>query len=346
LIIGKKNFSLKSFNTFGVDSTARIFYEVSTLDHLGELLEKFSEPYPFIIGGGSNVLLPSFLDRVVVSLRFSDWEVIEDDPSFAVVRIGAGWDWHKFVLQALDEGFGGVENLSLIPGTVGAAPIQNIGAYGVEIKDLIHSVEFFSFEDKKVQQFKTHECKFGYRSSIFKHQLNGKGAVTRVSFRLPKQGYYDVNTSYASLAELALKNGSPSAHQISQWVIDIRQSKLPDPNKLGNAGSFFKNPIIKKERWVQLRKQFSDMPSYPVSEEQVKVPAAWLIDRGGWKGKRKGQVGSYEKQPLVIVNFDGASQSELIDWAKSIQQDVHKRFGIFLEPEVNILDTRGERMKI
>ena len=346
MIKGTSDFNLKEFNTFGLESIARSFYRIDEQDQLKNLLNNSDDLPPFILGGGSNVLLPDFLDRAVAKLEFKEWELIEDQKSFSVIRLGSGWNWHEFVLRALGEGIGGIENLSLIPGTVGAAPIQNIGAYGVEIQDFIHAVEFFSFEDKKVHYFYPEDCKFDYRSSIFKYELSGQGAITHVVLRLPKQGQYKLNTSYQSLSVLAEQCKEVSAQKISQWVIEIRQRKLPSPKKLGNAGSFFKNPIISNVEFEKLKNRFKDIPSYQLPDELVKVPAAWLIDYCGWKGKRSGDVGSYMKQPLVIVNFGGAKASDLINWAKSIQEDVQNNFGILLEPEVNILDTHGLRVSI
>lgn len=336
------NFNLKKYNTFGLHSTAREFCQIESVEQLKRLLDNRLDLPPFILGGGSNVLLPEFMDCVVVKLESKEWEVLEDKRSYSLVRLGSGWNWHEFVNQALNENLGGIENLSLIPGTVGAAPIQNIGAYGVEIQDFIHSVEFFSFEDSKVHYFEPKDCKFDYRSSIFKYELNGKGAITHVTLRLPKQGHYDLNTSYQSLAELADSIESPTAEQISQWVIQIRQRKLPDPRTLGNAGSFFKNPVLSLSEYHSLKGRFNEIPSYHLPDGSVKVPAAWLIDFCGYKGKRRGDVGSYKKQPLVIVNFGEAQASELIYWAKSIQDDIYTRFGILLEPEVNILDEKGQ----
>ncbi len=343
---GISDFNLKEFNTFGLQSIARSFYRIDEVEQLNDLISNSGDLPPFILGGGSNVLLPDYLDRTVAKLEFKEWELIEDQKSFSIIRLGSGWNWHEFVIRALEEGLGGIENLSLIPGTVGAAPIQNIGAYGVEIQDFIHAVEFLSFEDKKVHYFYPEDCKFDYRSSIFKYELNGQGAITHVVLRLPKQGQYQLNTSYQSLAVLAEQCNEVSAQKISQWVIDIRQRKLPSPKKFGNAGSFFKNPIISNSKYKKLKNRFTDIPSYHLSDESVKVPAAWLIDYCGWKGKRSGDVGSYIKQPLVIVNFGAAQASELISWAKSIQEDVYNKFGILLEPEVNILDKHGHRFSI
>lgn len=340
------NFNLKTFNTFGLQSIARTFFRIETVDELNHTLSRADDLPPFILGGGSNVLLPEFMDRIVVKLESKEWEILEDKPSYSLVRLGSGWNWHEFVVRALNEKLGGIENLSLIPGTLGAAPIQNIGAYGVEIQDFIHSVEFFSFEDSKIHYFEPSDCKFDYRSSIFKYELNGKGAITHVTLRLPKQGHYELNTSYQSLAELADSVESPTAEQISQWVIQIRQRKLPDPGILGNAGSFFKNPVLSQSEYRSLKDHFDDIPSFRLSDGSVKVPAAWLIDFCGWKGKRRGDVGSYKKQPLVIVNFGEAQASDLIDWAKSIQEDIYTRFGILLEPEVNILDKKGQRVSL
>jgi len=344
LISGLKNYNLFKMNSFGLKSIAREFYSISSVEELKGLLAENDGKPPFILGGGSNVLLPDFLDRTVVKLDFHEWESISDEKKYSILRVGAGWNWHEFVLRALSYDLGGIENLSLIPGTVGAAPIQNIGAYGVEIKDFIEQVEYLSFHDQKVRIFKTEECLFDYRSSIFKKELNGKGVITHVTFRLPKQGFYSFNISYSSLTQLADNSSELSAKKISDWVISIRESKLPNPGELGNAGSFFKNPIISSSRLNELKREFDTIPFYTLSDKSVKIPAAWLIDVCGWKGKREGSVGSYRHQPLVIVNYGNARANEVIEWARAIRKDVQERFRINLEAEVNILDREGDRL--
>ncbi|NBB88926.1 MAG: UDP-N-acetylmuramate dehydrogenase [Bacteroidetes bacterium] len=346
MIKGKQNFNLKGYNSFGIESIAREFHCISSIDDLTEILNRSSGRMPFLLGGGSNVLLPAKLDRTVVKLAFKEWEILEDEDAFSVIRIGAGWNWHSFVLETLENGLGGMENLSLIPGTVGAAPIQNIGAYGVEVQDFIKTVEFFSFEKMEALNFRAKDCKFSYRNSIFKQELIGKGAITHVVFKLPKDGHYPYNVSYKSLADLADKSKKLSPKKISDWVIQIRRSKLPDPKELGNSGSFFKNPIVSREKLTELKDLYPEIPHYFLSDQTVKIPAAWLIDSCGLKGKRDGPVGSYEKQPLVIVNFGGASSGQIINWAQHVKNAVRHKFDIQLEAEVNLLDSKGQRLSL
>lgn len=346
MIKGKQNFNLNAYNTFGIESFAREFYCIRSIDDLTEIVNRSSSRMPFLLGGGSNVLLPAKLDRTVVKLAFKEWEILEDEDAFSVIRIGAGWNWHSFVLETIENGFGGMENLSLIPGTVGAAPIQNIGAYGVEVEDFITTVEFFSFEKMETLHFNAEDCKFSYRNSIFKQELNGKGAITHVVFKLPKDGYYPYNISYKSLADLADKAKKLSPKKISDWVIQIRRSKLPDPEELGNSGSFFKNPIVSRKTLTKLKDLYPEIPHYSLSDQRVKIPAAWLIDTCGLKGKREGPVGSHEKQPLVIVNFGGATPRQIINWAQTVKNAVQEKFKIRLEAEVNLLDSKGRRLSL
>lgn len=340
----KRDYNLREFNSFGLDSIAREFYEIDKVEELKNVLSNGNGDTPFVLGEGSNVLLPQFFDRTVITLNLKSWDIVFDNEEFAIIRVGAGGNWHQFVIRALTSGLGGIENLSLIPGTVGAAPIQNIGAYGVEVSDFVEEVEYFSFEEGAIQTFSAEECAFDYRNSIFKKELNGKGVITRVTFRLPKQGFYDLNTSYSSLAKFVESTRDLTAKKVSDAVISIRESKLPNPRDLGNAGSFFKNPIIPLNHFRELEDKFENIPSYPVSDTFTKIPAAWLIDYCGWKGKRVGDVGSYKKQPLVIVNFGGATVSDIVNWAVAIRDDVENQFDIELEPEVNILNSKGERV--
>ena len=346
MIKAKQNFNLKAYNSFGIESFAREYFCIRSIDDLTNILnQSFSQP-PFLLGGGSNILLPAKLDRSVVKLDFKDWEILKDEDAFSVIRIGAGWNWHSFVLETIEKGLGGMENLSLIPGTVGAAPIQNIGAYGVEVKDFILAVEYFSFEERETMIFTPEDCDFSYRNSIFKQELNGKGAITHVVFKLPKVGHYNYNVSYKSLADLAENSDNLSPEIISDWVIQIRRSKLPDPKELGNSGSFFKNPIVSFSKLNDLKDTHPEIPHYFLSDHKVKIPAAWLIDSCGLKGKRDGPVGSYERQPLVIVNFGGATSRQIIDWAQYVKNTVWQKFEIPLEAEVNLLDAKGQRLSL
>ena len=340
--------SLRQFNTFGIHSICYKLAKVASGEALQRVFELTDPQNAYILGGGSNVLLPDYLDLTVIKMEIGVLELVEETKTSVLIKAGSGVDWHSFVLYCLDRGWGGLENLSLIPGTVGAAPIQNIGAYGLEVAQFVDSVVYFSYLDHTERLIPAQECDFSYRSSVFKNELANQGVITHVYFRLPKVGQYALNLSYNSLKteiqERQIQN--IDAKTISKIVCDIRRSKLPDPSELGNAGSFFKNPIVNQDQIKQFQETYPDMVYYPVSEEKVKVPAAWLIDRCGCKGRREGSVGSYEKQALVIVNYGGATSQEVRQWAAKIQKDVFDTFGIFLEPEVNILNEKGRKIDL
>lgn len=328
--------SLLPYNTFGIDASAE---ELIILDSPSDLPVVFKEtPNRFIIGGGSNILLQYPVYETVIVNRLKGIEVVEKDGNFVTVAVGSGENWHQFVNWALSKDFGGLENLSLIPGTVGAAPIQNIGAYGVEIKDVLTGVDFYHFRDHQNHYIPAADCQFGYRDSIFKGRLRQKGFISKVYFRLTIKAHV-IHTEYAALCHyLNIKGWTrPTIDQVSEAVIDIRKSKLPDWRVLGNAGSFFKNPLISRTILADLKLEYPGIPSYPVDDQCVKIPAAWLIQEAGFKGRKWGRVGCFERQPLVIVNYGGATGKEILKLKDRIQESVYALFGIELVPEVTVL---------
>lgn len=334
----KSQVSLKSFNTFGIDQKARFFVEVRSLEELKEamLWAKNEEQSILILGGGSNILLTRDLDCLVIAIRLEGIEVLEESQHEILVEVGAGENWHEFVLSAIAKGWYGLENLSLIPGTVGASPMQNIGAYGVEIKEVFHSLKAMNRQNLEIETFDAEICEFGYRESIFKNKVKGKYIICSVTFRLSKVATFNVDYGVIkdTLAASGVKELSPKA--ISDAVIQIRQSKLPDPKEIGNAGSFFKNPTIDLGSYNELKAQYPDIPGYPM-DEGMKVPAAWLIEQCGWKGRRFGEVGVHAKQPLVLVNFGNGKGEDVQLLAGKIQKSVEETFGIVLHPEVNFI---------
>jgi len=334
----KQNISLKPYNTFGIDVIARHFVIVSNINDLQHILSLAEYPNKLVLGGGSNILLTKDFDGLVIVNDTKGIKVISEDSDFAFVKSHAGENWHEFVIWCINNNYGGIENLSLIPGNVGTAPIQNIGAYGVELKNVFESCEALSMETKKLQTFTKSDCNFGYRNSIFKKEVKGKFIITSVTFKLTKRNH-KLNINYGTIASELEKNGlqNPSIRDISKAVIRIRESKLPNPKEIGNSGSFFKNPVISKTQFDKLAKNFSDMPSYPVSDNEVKVPAGWLIEKSGFKGKTFDNYGVHKKQALVLVNYGNAKGSDLLNLSKLIQKTVKRIFGITIEAEVNIL---------
>ncbi|WP_438973220.1 UDP-N-acetylmuramate dehydrogenase [Polaribacter sp.] len=332
----KENISLKAFNTFGIDATAKRFVSITSVYHLQELLKK--EKNIFLISGGSNMLLTKNIEQLVVHLDCKGISIDKEDEDFVYLTVNSGENWHDFVLYCVEQNYGGVENLSLIPGNVGTCPIQNIGAYGVEVKDVITKVEAVELASTKLHTFANKDCKFGYRNSIFKNEAKNKYAITSVSFKLTKQNH-TLNTSYGAIeTELASKNiTNPSLKEVSNAVIAIRKSKLPDPKKIGNSGSFFKNPVISKSHFLELQNQYPNIPSYIISEDEIKVPAGWLIETAGFKGKRFGNYGVHEKQALVLVNYGNATGKEIYALAQKIKETILNQFSIHLEIEVNII---------
>lgn len=337
----KQDISLKPYNTFGIEAKAAFFIEINSLNDLKEVLnsKEISHLPKLILGGGSNLLFTKDWSGLVIKNQIKGIEVIKEDEDSVYIKSGAGENWHQFVLHCIEEGFSGVENLSLIPGTVGAAPMQNIGAYGVEIKDVFHELEALEISTGTLRTFSGEECEFGYRYSIFKDEAKAKDKyiITSVTFKLNKKPEFI--TSYGdiqkTLEQMRVKKLSIKA--ISDAVVYIRQSKLPDPAEIGNAGSFFKNPTIPKADFEKLQKEYPEMPGYPLQKEKVKVPAGWLIEQCGWKGKALGNIGVHKNQALVLVNFGGGKGEDIKKLAFDIQSSVIKKFGIKLLPEVNIV---------
>ncbi|WP_400190573.1 UDP-N-acetylmuramate dehydrogenase [Hymenobacter sp. B81] len=337
------NVSLRSLNTFGIDARARLFAAFSSVDELRELLRlpEVQQAEKLVLGGGSNVLFTRDFDGVVLRNEIRGLEVLADpDGQTARLRAGAGESWHGVVEYALSQGLSGIENLSLIPGTVGAAPLQNIGAYGVELKDAFDHLEAVEISTGQLRAFSHEECGFGYRESVFKGALKNQFIVTGVVLRLHRQPR--PNVSYGAIRTTLEEMGitdEPTPQQVSQAVISIRRSKLPDPQQIGNAGSFFKNPEVSQQKFDELKARFPELPGYPVPGG-VKVPAGWLIEQCGWKGHRAGETGHYgvhAQQALVLVNHGGATGAEVRELAERIIASVRERFGIELHPEVNIL---------
>lgn len=317
---------------------AEYFANVRSLQDLKAFLEdeQLHGLPVLILGGGSNILFTEHVKGLVLLNELSGIEVVSEDQQEVVVKAGAGVNWHELVNYTVQKGWGGLENLSLIPGTVGAAPIQNIGAYGVELKDSFVELEALQLDNKSIVRFTREDCNFGYRDSIFKREGKGKYIILSVTFRLNKQPV--LNTRYGAIEQQLTAMGvtHPTVHDISQAVIAIRTSKLPDPKKIGNAGSFFKNPEIPLQQFEVLQKAYPDIVAYPAGGNHVKVAAGWLIEKAGWKGKVIGNVSMHSQQALVLVNLGGASGKELLDHARNVQRDVEQKFGILLEMEVNI----------
>jgi UDP-N-acetylmuramate dehydrogenase len=330
-------FSLRHLNTFGVDVRAAEFAEFNSL---GTLQRNLSEATlePWILGGGSNILLAGDLERCVLRNLIKGIDVISESDSGIRIRVGGGVVWHDLVTWAVEHDYGGIENLALIPGTVGAAPLQNIGAYGVELAEVFVSLDAVRLDDASVVQFDSATCAFGYRDSIFKNAHKGLYCITAVELQLTK-GLHRIESGYGTIQETLAQNNiaDPGISDIYDAVMAIRSSKLPDPALIGNAGSFFKNPIVDLQTYEHLKVSYPSVPAYPVSSDQVKIPAGWLIEQAGWKGRRVGNVGCYEKQALVIVNYGGASGQEIYDFAMTILESVKEQFGIDLSPEVNLL---------
>ena len=331
------NLGLKHRNSFGLDSKAELAYEITSADQLPALMKEFRDKKLVwrVLGGGSNVILPEALPGATLLINIFGQELVKSDDACLWLEVGAGVNWHEFVSWTLENNLPGFENLALIPGTVGAAPIQNIGAYGVEVGEYIDSIEAF---DSAAQAFVTltqEACQFAYRDSYFKQNPN-RFIVTKVVFKISKS--WKPRLQYADLAkQFAQSNSSPSAKQIFDAVCTIRSNKLPDPKVIGNAGSFFQNPIVSAEQCEQLSKQFPNLVSYPDSNGKRKLAAGWLIDQCGFKGKRVGTVGVYEKQALVLVNHGGGTSTDILNLAKNIQEEVLGKFGVQLEIEPNIL---------
>ncbi len=338
-MIVQKDVQLKSYNTFGIEATAKYFVEVSSIEQLKEILQNpdYQSTERLILGGGSNMLLTKDFDGLVIKMSIKGMEVVKETEENIWIKAGAGVVWHDLVMHCVAQNYAGIENLSLIPGTVGAAPMQNIGAYGIEIKEVFEELEALEIETGEIRTFDKATCNFGYRESIFKHEAKGKYIILNVTFKLSKKPTFHVEYGAIkdTLAEMGISEMSIKA--ISDAVIHIRQSKLPNPAEIGNAGSFFKNPEIPNTQFEALKAQFPTIPSYPVNKNTTKVPAGWLIEQAGWKGQRFGNVGVHAKQALVLVNYGGGKGEEIKDLSQKIQASVKEKFGIQLSAEVNFI---------
>lgn len=334
-----KNHSLKSYNTFGLDVSAKYFVEANSSEEIINALDfaKENNLQIMLLNGGSNMLLTHDFDGLVLKLNLKGIEIVSENEDFVEVKVNAGENWHGFVQWTLQNDFGGIENLSLIPGNCGTAPIQNIGAYGVEIKDVMTQLSALHIATREVKIFTNEECKFGYRESVFKNEFKGQFILLDVTFKLTKKNHV-LHTSYGAiqseLEELKIQN--PTIQDVSRAIINIRQTKLPDPKEIGNSGSFFKNPLISKSKFEELQKRFPNISGY-ISGDEVKVAAGWLIENAGWKGKRFGDAGVHQKQALVLVNYGNATGQEVYDLSQRIVDDIWEKYGIQLEREVNII---------
>lgn len=335
----QEHISLKPFNTFGIDVAARYFSTFQTVEELAELTTRPQSNISkqLILGGGSNILLLQDVDGLVLLNQMGGIEVAGEDETFVYVKAGAGVNWHQFVLYCLAHHYAGAENLALIPGSVGASPMQNIGAYGVEVKDIFHQLEAWHIGDRATQTFGLNDCNFGYRESVFKRQLKNQFVITSVTYKLRKVPRF--NISYGAIQQELEAMGAKelSIELIAQAVINIRSSKLPDWKWVGNAGSFFKNPTIPNEQFATLKEQYPGIVAFPAGTGETKLAAGWLIEQCGWKGHRRGDAGCYPKQALVLVNYGKASGREIFDLSEAILQSVKEKFGVELEREVNII---------
>ena len=332
------NFSLKKHNTFGIEAKAKQFVAVHSVQDLKTILQENQSQKKFILGGGSNMLLTKDIDALVIHIDLKGKKIIKENNDFVWVESQAGESWHEFVLWTIDQNFGGLENMSLIPGNVGTTPVQYIGAYGTEIKDTFASCEAMTIESQEMRTFTKEECRFGYRESIFKNEAKNQYVITSVVFKLTKINH-KINTSYGDISSELAKNNItiPTLKDISNAVIAIRQSKLPDPKELGNSGSFFKNPILLKSDFEKIQQQFPEIKYFDISKTEVKVPAGWLIEKAGFKGKRFGDAGIHKNQALVLVNYGNATGQEILNVSKDIQETIFKKFGIHIEGEVNVI---------
>lgn len=330
-------FSLSDHNSFRIEVHAALFAAPGTLEQLSGVFDHYdprSQPF-LVIGEGSNILFRGDFKGLVVNPRMKGIELVEDDRDHVVVRVGAAENWDRWVTHATFHGWHGLENLSLIPGSVGSAPIQNIGAYGVELKDHFAWLDAWDLHLQRMVRLSGEQCHFGYRASIFKSEARGRYIITHVAFKLSKQPRLKLD--YGPVKEAFLQSGGSSPMDLRNTIIAIRQKKLPDPEEFGNAGSFFKNPVVEPAKFNAIKAGYPGIPHFRDQENQVKLPAAWLIEQAGWKGKRVGKVGTWPKQSLVIVNYGGATGQEIFDFSELIRKDVLEKFGISLEREVNVV---------
>ena len=332
-----EQFSLKAFNSFGIEVFAKQFVAVQSINELVYVLAENTTVKKFILGGGSNMLLTKNVDALVIHIAIKGKEVVAQNEDYVWIKCNAGENWHEFVLWTISQSYGGLENMSLIPGNVGTTPVQNIGAYGAEIKDTLVSCDAINIKNQEPTEFLNNECKFGYRESIFKNEAKDTYIITSVTFKLTKKNHL-INTSYGDIKGELLKNNVQNATltDVSNAIISIRKLKLPDPKILGNSGSFFKNPLVLKSNFNEILLKFPEIKYFDVSATHVKIPAGWLIEQAGLKGKRFGNAGVHTNQALVIVNYGGATGQEIAAVAKLVQNTVYEKFGIAIEAEVNI----------
>lgn len=336
----KRNYSLKSLNSFGLDVVASCFFEIKSVDAISKIIADpiFKEKQHVILSGGCNILFQNdFYDGLVLYVNNKGIEIIEETDTQCIVRVQAGEDWPSFVDKMVNRGLFGIENLTGIPGKAGAAPVQNIGAYGAELKDVFLRAFAVNLSDGTTREFTNAECRFAYRDSIFKNELKGKYLIYAVDFLLKKN--VPLNLSYSAIRAYLNENQitEPSLKMLSEIISLIRTSKLPDPKTIGNAGSFFKNPVIDRKQFLQIQDEFPDVSFFEEAHGNVKISAAWLIEKAGWKGHREGDAGVYDKQALVLVNHEKAKGSEIVALAQKIQESVQKKFGLEIKPEVNIV---------
>lgn len=336
----KENVDLYPFNTFGIHCRARYWVTVKSVEEAKEVFESnwYRKHPALILGGGSNILLTGDFDGLVIRNETGGISVVREDECTSTLKVGSGENWHGLVMYCVDRNLGGIENLSLIPGTAGAAPMQNIGAYGVEVRQVINTVEAIEMKTGIVRTFDRAECAFGYRESIFKQQLKGKYFISSITLTLTRKDH-NFNTSYGAIADVLKERNinEPSIRAISEAVIRIRQEKLPDPKRIGNAGSFFKNPSIDRAKSAMLKEKYPALPFFPGPNGLVKISAAWLIEACGWKGKTFDNIGVHRHQALVLVNYGGGEGKKIWALAKDIQSSVEEKFGIVLQPEVNVI---------
>jgi UDP-N-acetylmuramate dehydrogenase len=333
-----ENINILPYNTFGISVQVEKFAPFSSVEELKELLSQKPNDFPFmILGGGSNILFTQNFAGLILKNEILGFEIVKKDGDSVFVKAGAGENWHSFVLRTIGLNLGGLENLSLIPGNVGASPMQNIGAYGREVKDVFHSLEAYHIESGEIHTFFNEECEFGYRESVFKRKLKNQYVILNVTYKLSKK--HQLNTSYGAIEDELRKMDieHPTIKDVSNAVIAIRGSKLPNPKEIGNAGSFFKNPVIPTEQFEKLKSHYSDMPSYPSGNDHVKLAAGWLIEKAGWKGKTFETYGVHKLQALVLVNYGGATGNQLFNLSEQIIKDIEEKFGVTLEREVNII---------
>lgn len=337
-VLIKEHVSLKGYNTLGVDVAARFFVAVQSLEQLQDALAwaQQRKVAVFLLGGGSNLVLTADLDMLVIHLQLQGISILSEDAEYARIEVQAGENWHAFVQWSLAQGFSGLENLSLIPGNIGAAPVQNIGAYGVELKDHLESVFFYDRKTQQTQRFMTEECQFAYRDSLFKRE-SGRRVILSVIFKLPKLPVLKLD--YGDLRGYLAKQQitQPTPQDVSRAVCEVRAEKLPDPNKLANTGSFFKNPVVSAEHAEQLKQNYPSIVNFAQDDGQVKLAAGWLIDQAGWKGIRQGDAGVHAKQALVLVNYGTATGKQILELAAQIQADILQRFAVELEIEPNVI---------